>query len=73
MKKIWLISLPILLVLSLLFDFVFKTAEETHGDMWWVNLHVFYIALGFVGCVIIVYVAKWLTKHWLGKREDYYD
>ena len=41
--------------------------------MWWVHLHTFYIVLGFVGCVIIVYVAKWLTKHWLGRKEDYYD
>jgi hypothetical protein len=73
MKRIWLISLPIILVLSLLFDFVFKSSEETNGEMWWVNLHVFYIVLGFIGCVVIVYVAKWLSKHWLGKREDYYD
>jgi hypothetical protein len=73
MKKIWLISLPILLLLSLLFDFVFKITGETEGEVWWAGLHTFYIVLGFIGCVIIVYVAKWLSKHWLGKRENYYD
>lgn len=73
MKRIWLISLPILLVLSLLFDFVFKIGGESHGEMWWVNFHLFYVALGFIGCVGMVYIAKWIAHHWLGRREDYYD
>ena len=73
MKRFWLIFLPIVLVLSILFDFVFKTFDSGHGEMWWVNFHLFYVSLGFIGCVAMVYIAKWIAKHWLGRGEDYYD
>lgn len=33
----------------------------------------FWALFGFVGCVILIVVSKWLGHAWLMKDEDYYD
>jgi hypothetical protein len=33
----------------------------------------FYIAWGFFGCVIIIYVSKWIGYLFLFRDETYYD
>ncbi len=38
----------------------------------WENLLFFYCVFGFVACVILVVVAKWMRKP-LMRSEDYYD
>ncbi|WP_299808102.1 hypothetical protein [uncultured Shewanella sp.] len=38
----------------------------------WENLPLFYPLYGFVGCVILVFVAKWM-RTFLMRPEDYYD
>ncbi|ABZ77909.1 hypothetical protein Shal_3363 [Shewanella halifaxensis HAW-EB4] len=38
----------------------------------WENLPLFYPIYGFVGCVILVFVAKWM-RTFLMRPEDYYD
>lgn len=38
----------------------------------WENLWGFYPVYGFVGCVILVVVAKWM-RTFLMRSEDYYD
>lgn len=38
----------------------------------WENLWGFYPIYGFVGCVILVLVAKWM-RTFLMRSEDYYD
>jgi hypothetical protein len=42
-----------------------------HGDHWW-NFFGFHSLYGFVACVILVLVAKWMRKP-LMRDEDYYD
>jgi hypothetical protein len=46
--------------------------ESAHAQSW-DRVPLFYGAYGFVGCTVIVVVAKALGKWWLQKREDYYD
>jgi len=46
--------------------------EHAHPQSW-DRVPLFYAAYGFVGCTVIVVVAKTLGKWWLQKREDYYD
>jgi len=46
--------------------------EHPHPHAW-DRLPLFYVAFGFVGCTLIVVVAKALGKALLQKREDYYD
>ncbi|WP_245335323.1 hypothetical protein [Shewanella sp. WXL01] len=38
----------------------------------WENLPIFYPIYGFVGCVILVLIAKWM-RTFLMRPEDYYD
>ena len=38
----------------------------------WENLWGFYAIYGFVGCVVLVLVAKWM-RTFLMRSEDYYD
>ncbi|MFT5705112.1 MAG: hypothetical protein ACI8SK_001067 [Shewanella sp.] len=38
----------------------------------WENLPLFYPLYGFVGCVVLVFVAKWM-RTFLMRPEDYYD
>ena len=37
----------------------------------WENLWGFYPLYGFVGCVVLVLIAKWM-RTWLMRPEDYY-
>jgi hypothetical protein len=41
------------------------------GDHWW-NFFGFHSLYGFVACVMLVLVAKWMRKA-LMRDEDYYD
>jgi len=34
---------------------------------------MFHAIYGFVGCIVMVFVVKFLGHHWLMKEEDYYD
>ncbi|MGB1299208.1 MAG: hypothetical protein ACPG8A_13075 [Psychrobium sp.] len=38
----------------------------------WENIPAFYAIYGFVGCVVLVLIAK-LMRKFLMKEEDYYD
>ncbi|RMG18198.1 MAG: hypothetical protein D6729_07370 [Deltaproteobacteria bacterium] len=47
-----------------------------HGEgwvsYWYHHAPPFSLAMGFVGCTVIVYVSKWLGKLWLQRPPDYY-
>jgi len=43
-----------------------------HTEFRWEGLPAFYPLYGFVGCVILVFVAKWM-RGFLMRPEDYYD
>lgn len=43
-----------------------------HTEFRWEGLPAFYPLYGFVGCVLLVVVAKWMRK-FLMRPEDYYD
>ena len=55
-------------VLLFLLDFVIYR----HVKHSWENLWGFYPLYGFVGCVFLVLVAKWM-RTFLMRPEDYYD
>lgn len=70
-KRSWLI-LICLGMAALICDFLIPSGEEEHG-FWWTHFPGFDALLGFVGCLALVYLAKWLGHYWLQKKEDYYD
>ncbi len=55
-------------VLLLLLDFVI----HRHTYHSWEELWGFYPLYGFVGCVVLVFVASWM-RTFLMRPEDYYD
>mgnify|MGYP005991089407 FL=1 len=54
--------------LLVLFDFVVH--RHIYHD--WENIPAFYAIYGFVGCVVLVLIAKEMRK-FLMRGEDYYD
>ncbi|ABV38272.1 hypothetical protein Ssed_3668 [Shewanella sediminis HAW-EB3] len=55
-------------VLVVVLDFVINR----HVYHSWENLPAFYPIYGFVGCVVLVVIARWM-RTFLMRSEDYYD
>lgn len=46
---------------------------NAHPHFWWQKIPVFDAVFGFIGCVLIIFFAKWIGHQWLTRDEDYYD
>jgi len=69
MKRILVIILTAL-VASILIDLLLI---GNSGDFSWSNISGFFALFGFIGCIALVLISKWLGHHWLQRKEDYYD
>ena len=59
-----------ILVLLIVADFIIPRHEiHFFGD----KIPGFWSLYGFISCVLIIVVSKWLGQHWLVRDEDYYD
>lgn len=58
-------SLVVLLIIEV---FVHK-----HPHFAWEEWHEFYCVYGFVACVVLVIVAKYILRPLVMRQEDYYD
>ena len=59
-----------MLVLLILADFIIPRHEiHFFGD----KIPGFWSLFGFISCVLIIVVSKWIGHHWLVRNEDYYD
>ncbi len=59
-----------ILVLLVVADFIIPRHEiHFFGD----KVPGFWSLFGFISCVLIIVVSKWLGHHWLMRDEDYYD
>ena len=58
------------ILLSCVLGFIF---QNPHPHFWWQKIPIFDVLFGFIGCIVIIVVSKWLGHHWLMKDEDYYD
>lgn len=72
MKTWHWIALGILTGVSVVLELSYPTDAE-HHEFWWSSIPLFYMLYGFVGCVLLIVVAKWFGKVLLQKKEDYYD
>lgn len=70
MKKIHWIILGALFVVTLGFEFTVLAGYDSH---WWNAIPAFYALFGFVSCVAIVYVAKFIAKKIVNREITYYD
>ena len=60
----------IILVSLIAADFIIPRHEiHFFGD----KIPGFWSLYGFISCVLIIVVSKWLGHHWLMRDEDYYD
>jgi hypothetical protein len=70
-KYMWLI-LALMAVIAISLGFIFP--PDGHGpEFWFSNIYIFFALLGFIGCVAMIYIAKWLGRFWLQRKENYYD
>lgn len=67
MKRWHWTALALLTILSLAAQFA---AER---EYWWEKIPAFWAVYGFVGCMLIIVIAKAIGKHFVQKKEDYYD
>lgn len=70
MKKWHWIALGVAFIISLILEFGFMEIKNPH---WWNHIPTFYAIWGFVSCVAIIYISKWLGKLFILSDEDYYD
>lgn len=71
MKRIWIIFVAAL-ILSIVADFLLQGGEG-HGEFAWSRILGFFAVFGFISCVAIVIISKYLGHHWLQRKENYYD
>ncbi|MEX0638829.1 MAG: hypothetical protein WDZ29_07055 [Balneolaceae bacterium] len=70
MKQWHWILLGILLLASLILEFTVLAGYDSH---WWNSVPAFYAIWGFLSCIGIIYVAKFIGKKILIRDIDYYD
>ncbi|OGP50130.1 MAG: hypothetical protein A2Y79_07415 [Deltaproteobacteria bacterium RBG_13_43_22] len=69
-KLLWAL-LGIVAVISLLGGLA--SPHDPAHDVWWNSIPDFFALLGFMGCLLIIFLAKWLGNLFLRKREGYYN
>jgi hypothetical protein len=70
MKPLYWILLALLTLATLGLPFLDRDHAHAHA---WEGIPLFYAAFGFVGCLLLIVIAKLLGKAVLEKPEDYYD
>jgi hypothetical protein len=58
------------ILLTCLLGFIFRNPTP---HFWWQTIPIFDAVFGFIGCIVIILVSKWIGHKWLMKQEDYYD
>ena len=61
------------LFLSIITGFFVHFYLHPHIHFFWEALPVFSALFGFIGCIVIIIGSKALGRHWLQKKEDYYE
>ncbi len=72
MKRIWIVIFIAALILSVVADLLLYSGLG-HGDFPWSRILGFFALFGFISCVAIVVISKWLGHYWLQRKDDYYD
>lgn len=70
MKKWHWVALGVVFIISLILEFTFLADYDSH---WWNSVPAFYAIWGFLSCIVIIYVSKWLGKLFIFRKENYYD
>lgn len=68
-KIIWSI-VAILFLITLGLEFTLLSGYDSH---WWNSIPGFYAIFGFISCIAIIYVAKFISKNIVNRDIHYYD
>jgi sterol desaturase/sphingolipid hydroxylase (fatty acid hydroxylase superfamily) len=61
-------------VILFLLDFLFRVnLLDKHAEFSWEEWPGFYPVFGFVACVILVLISKYVLRPIVMRKEDYYD
>lgn len=71
MKRVWLVVSLTILVIFILLDLILENGGYVVFP--WSHLVGFFALFGFIGCLVLILVAKLLGHYWLQRKEDYYD
>ncbi len=72
MKRWHWIALGLIAAVSFLTEFL-TPHNPGHTEHWWNAIPGFYALFGFIGCVAIIVLSKWIGKLLLQRREEYYE
>ena len=72
MKPKWLLSFGIGLILFAILDLLLVIGHG-HEIFPWSVIPGFFSLFGFLGCLLIIGLAKLLGHYWLQRKEDYYE
>ncbi|MEE9146552.1 MAG: hypothetical protein V3U27_04060 [Candidatus Tectomicrobia bacterium] len=70
MTRPWLMAAGVISCITVGLELVYR--PDGHSPSWWHALPTFDLILGFLGCIVIVVVSKWLGHTWLQRDETYY-
>ena len=72
--KVVITILFIICAVGFLIDFLFiSESYDKHAIFEWENWPGFYAVFGFVACVLLVLIAKYILRPLVMRDEDYYD
>jgi hypothetical protein len=63
----------VLLVVLTAATIAVQVLVDFYRPRWWDGVPGFFVAFGFIGCALIIYVSKWFGKHLVQRDEDFYD
>ncbi|MFC1916220.1 hypothetical protein ACFLW4_05965 [Chloroflexota bacterium] len=72
MKRTWFVVSITVLIIFVLLDLLMES-EQVHIVFPWSHIAGFFSLFGFIGCLLIIGVAKLIGHYWLQRKEDYYD
>ena len=72
MKRTWFVATVTVLIIFILLD-LFLVSTYGHAVFPWSHIVGFFSLFGFLGCLLIIVLAKLLGHYWLQHKEDYYD
>ena len=72
--RVFFSSVVILLIVDAIYLYLSKThVIHAHMEYKWEGYFGFYAIYGFVACVILVLVSKYILRPLVKRKEDYYD
>ena len=72
MKRLWTVIFIAALILFITVDLL-RPHNEGHDGLAWSHIPGFFALFGFIAGVVIIVVARIVGRHWLQRKEDYYD